>query len=414
MTLARPRIRSLRGRMRVLAMGAAILPLLGVLLAPIGDRVVEWQLRSRVAAAAHALDGGAPADATATRWLVAVQPAPPGSPDTDVVCAVRPDEPVEACTVVVAGWRVDGSARRRVAALWDDRYAVAEVCAVGALIGLVWASWWGRRLVADVEALAGEAADRAGRNGRIPPLPERGPTELVTVSRALNQLLAAREARAEGHARRAADLAHELKGVAATMRFAAEALTPTDETLTPTDETPPRTTDDPARAARLSRALTGGSQRLDAAISAFLALSRAEAGLPGEARVPVDLHALAHGLASTRPGVQVSGADRCVVVGVPDALESVLANLLDNAQSFAGPDGRVAVELSPEGLTVRDTGPGVPGELAERIFEPWFTTRPTGGGTGIGLALARAIVEAHGGTLTLTPPNRFEVRFGAG
>ena len=52
-------------------------------------------------------------------------------------------------------------------------------------------------------------------------------------------------------------------------------------------------------------------------------------------------------------------------------------------------------------IEVSDTGPGVPPELAERIFEPFFTTRESSGGTGLGLWLAREIVEEEGGTIEL-------------
>ena len=54
-------------------------------------------------------------------------------------------------------------------------------------------------------------------------------------------------------------------------------------------------------------------------------------------------------------------------------------------------------------LEVRDTGPGVPAEVAGRIFEPFFTTKTTGGGSGLGLSLSLGIANAHRGTLDLLP-----------
>jgi len=55
-------------------------------------------------------------------------------------------------------------------------------------------------------------------------------------------------------------------------------------------------------------------------------------------------------------------------------------------------------------VTVADNGPGIPPELRVRVFEPYFTTKPTGVGTGVGLAVSLGIVEAHGGTLTVDCP----------
>jgi signal transduction histidine kinase len=67
----------------------------------------------------------------------------------------------------------------------------------------------------------------------------------------------------------------------------------------------------------------------------------------------------------------------------------------------------VSAELPPwrEGLPLvriafEDTGPGIPPEVMDRLFEPFFTTKPGGEGTGLGLSTARAVVRAHGGSLT--------------
>ena len=57
-------------------------------------------------------------------------------------------------------------------------------------------------------------------------------------------------------------------------------------------------------------------------------------------------------------------------------------------------------------IEIQDDGPGVPAALAGRVFEPFFSTKDVGEGTGLGLSIAMGIAEAHGGTLTLTPTGK--------
>ncbi|HEV8322740.1 MAG TPA: sensor histidine kinase [Myxococcota bacterium] len=117
-------------------------------------------------------------------------------------------------------------------------------------------------------------------------------------------------------------------------------------------------------------------------------------------------------------------ADLPRVLGDPDRLAQVVLNLLLNAAQAlrlrpagsAGPGHLRVSTLAREGravLVVEDDGPGIPPELHARIFEPYFTTKPPGEGTGLGLHVARRIVEAHRGAITVdsTPGRgaRFEV-----
>ena len=103
-----------------------------------------------------------------------------------------------------------------------------------------------------------------------------------------------------------------------------------------------------------------------------------------------------------------------LILADADQLHQVLLNLIINAQQSlqdqpaTAPDTRdepVSTALADVVcITVADNGPGIPAHLRARVFEPYFTTKPTGIGTGVGLAVSLGIVEAHGGTLTVDCP----------
>jgi hypothetical protein len=97
-------------------------------------------------------------------------------------------------------------------------------------------------------------------------------------------------------------------------------------------------------------------------------------------------------------------------------MQQVLINLLVNARQALEeqPQPRrvcIAAHADAMELEVGDNGPGIAEDIRARIFDPFFTTKPVGAGTGIGLGVSRGIVEAHGGTLTLAPPDGGGARF---
>jgi two-component system sensor histidine kinase AtoS len=91
------------------------------------------------------------------------------------------------------------------------------------------------------------------------------------------------------------------------------------------------------------------------------------------------------------------------VLGDVELLKSVFVNLASNAAQAMNGRGELRIEMLADVDTIRvafaDTGPGVPDAVAHRIFEPFFTTRNRG--IGLGLSLAKRIIEAHGGDLEL-------------
>jgi PAS domain S-box-containing protein len=136
-----------------------------------------------------------------------------------------------------------------------------------------------------------------------------------------------------------------------------------------------------------------------------------------EAAGKVDLAALAERVArlteqifsarGVRLDVRSLGESPPTLHGNEKALETVCLNLLLNAADATPSGGTVFLETrtSRDGneveLEVRDTGPGVPANLQEQIFEPFFTTKGPRGGTGLGLAVCRSVVERHGGRIRL-------------
>ena len=97
------------------------------------------------------------------------------------------------------------------------------------------------------------------------------------------------------------------------------------------------------------------------------------------------------------------------VEGYGGELNQVWANLLDNAID-ATPGGRVRLEADSAGgkvmVRVIDTGPGIPADIAGRIFDPFFTTKDVGEGTGLGLDIARRIVQRHHGVIDVSTSER--------
>jgi signal transduction histidine kinase len=94
--------------------------------------------------------------------------------------------------------------------------------------------------------------------------------------------------------------------------------------------------------------------------------------------------------------------DISVAVGA-DAIETILVNLIDNAQQHAGPRARVTMTLRREGqmavMTIADDGPGIASANIDRVFEPFFTLTRDRGGTGLGLSIVRSLVSAHNGSV---------------
>jgi signal transduction histidine kinase len=279
---------------------------------------------------------------------------------------------------------------------------------VGVLLGLMllMSAWLGRTLqvwgrhVRDIEAALG----RFGGDG-IPAVPATGERELDRIIDALNdaghrlavarseaEQLASRVARAErlaGLGRVAAGVAHELRNPLAAARLQGENALVGDD----------------ARRRSAIGAMLGQIDRLDALAGELLAMTQRVTPDP----VRIDLAAFLAAEAERHQDIAAARSVTLTVAGAgsawldPAVIGRVLDNLLTNAIRHAPAGGRVTLAAERSAgwltLTVADTGPGVPADMTDRLFEPFVTGRADG--TGLGLAIARELADAHHGRLTL-------------
>ncbi|WP_373493203.1 ATP-binding protein [Aquiflexum sp.] len=167
-------------------------------------------------------------------------------------------------------------------------------------------------------------------------------------------------------------------------------------------------------------------KRADAIVKGMLEHSRAGSG----EKVPTDINALAdeylrlsfHGMRAKDKSFNADfktefDANLPKVNVVPQDIGRVLLNIINNAfqacaqkdlpgfQNLAGLTPKVTVSTKNLGdkieISISDNGPGIPDAIKDKIFQPFFTTKPTGQGTGLGLSLAYDIVKSHGGELTV-------------
>jgi two-component system sensor histidine kinase ChvG len=241
----------------------------------------------------------------------------------------------------------------------------------------------------------------------LPDIAERD-DEIGDLSRALEAMTSTLSDRMDATERFAADVSHEIKNPLTSIRSAVETLE-----MAPT----------PQAQARLLPILKNDVGRLDRLITDISNASRLDAELSRESPRPIDLARLLGDIAglydaSIKAGdptvrlVDGAGGEAFRIVGREGPIGQVFRNLIDNARSFSPPDGVVTLSLRRTlhtvVATVEDQGPGVPVENLESIFQRFYTERPKatggvrrafGGHSGLGLSIARQIVEIHGGEI---------------
>ncbi len=290
----------------------------------------------------------------------------------------------------------------------DARQTLAIVVGVALLVSVQLSLFLARTIVQPLRSLVRAAVRvRLGRDRAVivPRLPERG-DEIGLLARAISDMTTALRQRIDAVETFAADVAHEIKNPLASLRSALESL---------------ERVEDPALRRQLSALAAHDVQRIDRLVTEIADASRIDAELSRTTFVPVDLAALAKALVGERERRGVNGscavkvkADRgsIWVKGDPMRLERVLENLLDNAVSFSPPRARITLAIARQDdrvvLEVSDEGPGIALASREKVFERFHSLRPAeedfGRHSGLGLAIARTIVEAHDGTLVAAEP----------
>jgi signal transduction histidine kinase len=250
-------------------------------------------------------------------------------------------------------------------------------------------------------------------------LPEpRGSTdEIRTLVKAFNSLADQLRLHEQARSEFASDVSHELHSLASAMQTAAEALELGAAQA------------NPALAERLIGGLVGHTRRLSRLADDLLELARWEGGRLRVDAQDIDLAELVRGTLdewtpeARRRGIALQvrlSVGPLPLYGDPIRLTQALGNLVENALKYAGSNGWVRVDVAPPllgsyELAVTDSGPGIPLDVLPRVFERYFRVegRASGGpgGMGLGLAIARAVVLAHGGELTAESPRGSGARF---
>ncbi|MDI1327848.1 MAG: ATP-binding protein [Brevundimonas sp.] len=264
------------------------------------------------------------------------------------------------------------------------------------------------RPVMRLSAAADEVRLQRARAISLPDLESRK-DEIGDLARSLETMTATLSDRMDAIERFAADVSHEIKNPLTSIRSALETLP-----LVRTE----------AQREKLTVLLQQDVRRLDRLITDISNASRLDAELARDRPRTIDLTTLLTEIvgvyeAGRKPGeprivFEAPAGDHILVVGRDGPLGQVFRNLIDNARSFSPPGGLVRATLSRDAtdpdrsahVTIDDDGPGIPPENLETVFQRFYTSRPKGtafgANSGLGLSIARQIIEAHGGAIQAT------------
>jgi hypothetical protein len=249
--------------------------------------------------------------------------------------------------------------------------------------------WTVRRLTAPVRTLA-RAAEALGRDVNAPPLPEDGPSEVATAAVAFNTMAARIRRFVQDRTELLTAIGHDLRTPITRLKLRAEFME-----------------DDEQR-----RKMLIDLEELEAMVSATLAFGRDATS--AEQVTPLDLAELLRTIIDEASDawpemvekLRYEGPSHLTIRARTLALKRALANLVANAVNYGG--GAVVRLTQLSGMVtieIEDDGPGIPPQELDRAFEPFHRGEPSRnretGGVGLGLPIARNILRAHGGDVTL-------------
>jgi two-component system sensor histidine kinase ChvG len=356
-------------------------------------RITPWRPTISIDAARAAAMRGAPAQGQAL-----------DERNQRVVMVSRPIQRVQG----VAGFLVMESADVE-SILMAERLALVPFLIAAAIVTCLASTLLALFIANPLRRLAA-AADRLRTTGAtrlsLPELSSRK-DEIGDLASSLEAMTAALAGRIDLNERFAADVSHEIKNPLASIRSAVDTI---------------RAIKDPAQQAKLLSIVAADANRLDRLVTDIARATRLDAETARAHFERVDLARLAADVVSAHEhfphdATEVSVcfdppvvAD-AVVLGQSGPLGQVLRNLIDNARSFSPRGGVVRVAVTTQRrrdggfarVSVEDQGPGIPPENLETIFLRFYTDRPKGsafgGNSGLGLSIARQIVEAHKGRI---------------
>ncbi|SHI83890.1 sensor histidine kinase [Wenxinia saemankumensis] len=309
-------------------------------------------------------------------------------------------DPVGAIAVMSRAGEID-------ALLRQEREQVLQMFLVGILISVALSLMLASTIANPIAELAAAAEAGRDRNARkmspdrirIPDLSAR-PDEIGRLSAALRGMVAALYERIETNEQFAADVAHEIKNPLASLRSAVGTLE-----IVKKEE----------QRQKMLQLIEHDLQRLDRLVTDISSASRLDSELVREDEAPFDLLKMLGNLndflgeeARTK-GIEFIAdlPDQSIIVsGLEGRLAQVFVNLITNAISFCEDGDAIRIWARRRQnrvlIVVEDTGPGIPEEALTKIFQRFYSERPEkqfGNNSGLGLAISKQIVEAHGGVI---------------